>query len=67
MKCPNCKRELLCGCNPCIERSALKLDNTKALLIWKKNTDLQFCNHCNYTLHCDEWLEIELKHNEVQK
>lgn len=56
MRCPNCKKELLCGCGACIKRTEKQVNDTFDLLVWTEN-DCQKCNNCGFERFCDFWLD----------
>ncbi len=54
MFCPNCKKELSCGCKSCAERPA----EFKRNIMEGNNIT---CGYCGFTSNCDLWLDFEYK------
>lgn len=61
MNCPKCSGEYLCGCMACASR----LDGKVRALFLEK--DLVACGHCGHTMHCDAWLDEEMRQAELKE
>ncbi len=52
--CPECKLKLRCGCKSCIKRHGKQ----EGMMV-SKIDDVDSCPNCGYSLHVDQWLDVE--------
>ena len=67
MKCPDCKKKLLCGCKACINKNRMGVSSDTTLLVYDTE-ETQVCCGCGLILHADNWMEIEgRQHNDTNR
>ncbi|MFK5948811.1 MAG: hypothetical protein QM500_08605 [Methylococcales bacterium] len=53
--CPKCKQPLRCGCKPCKKRHG----EQDGMMILHREDDTESCPKCGFTLHVDQWMDVE--------
>ena len=52
--CPKCGQEQHCGCPTCHKEGRVEYK-------WDDTGYLISCGKCGFTMHCDQWLELDMR------